>query len=69
MIQENEENEKKKKKKKIIQQNQQNQKKKKKNIERAAELIDDLGCIRNLLREERHVQTKTRKFCWYLYSM
>ena len=58
MIQENEENEKKKKKNK-----------KKKNIERAAELIDDLGCIRNLLREERHVQTKTRKFCWYLYSM
>ena len=56
MIQENEENEKKKKKKK-------------KNIERAAELINDLGCIRNLLREERHVQTKTRKFCWYLYSM
>ena len=56
MIQENEENEKKKKKKK-------------KNIERAAELIDDLGCIRNLLREERHVQTKTKKFCWYLYSM
>ena len=44
-------------------------KKQKKDIERAAELIDDLGCIRNLLREERHVQTKTRKFCWYLYSM
>ena len=57
MIQENEENEKQKKKKK------------QKNIERAAELINDLGCIRNLLREERHVQTKTRKFCWYLYSM
>ena len=64
MIQENEENEKQKKKK-----TKKKKKKKKKNIERAAELIDDLGCIRNLLREERHVQTKTRKFCWYLYSM
>ena len=54
----------------MIQENEENKKKKKKkNIERAAELIDDLGCIRNLLREERHVQTKTRKFCWYLYSM
>ena len=53
----------------MIQENEENEKKKKKNIERAAELIDDLGCIRNLLREERHVQTKTRKFCWYLYSM
>ena len=51
----------------MIQENEENEKKKK--IERAAELIDDLGCIRNLLREERHVQTKTRKFCWYLYSM
>ena len=35
----------------MIQENEEN-KKKKKNIERAAELIDDLGCIRNLLREE-----------------
>ena len=61
-----------KKKQKMIKKNEENEKQKKKqkkNIERAAELIDDLGCIRNLLREERHVQTKTRKFCWYLYSM
>ena len=36
----------------MIQENEENEKKKKKNIERAAELIDDLGCIRNLLREE-----------------
>ena len=45
----------------MIQENQENDKKKKRKRQQktAAEVVDPLGCIQNLLEEERHFQIKT----------
>ena len=43
----------------MIQENQENEKKKEKEKKTAAEVVDPLGCIQDLLEEEQDIQIKT----------